>query len=279
MADIRMPATFDEAMVERFCAAMWDRPPEGRMDLDWDRYRESAKEERRGRVRTALTAAGVGQPVAWSAEDACEAFIAAEIDAAPEALRRLGEWLSQRMDEDDANTASRMVLGAMMETNAAIRAVGANAAQAAAAGVPEGWRCFHCGEEFTDRESAALHFGTHERQEPACLIGVAKYRELEALQLRYAEEDAEVHRTMRRMESEHQLALRRAEEGGYAKGLRDAVAYPADAGSAPPQPLAIAQGLIDHAGEVGGEAATHMLLAAATIKAMALTTGKTVQHG
>lgn len=68
--------------------------------------------------------------VTWSAEDACEAFIAAEIDAAPEALRRLGEWLNQRMDEDDAKTASRMVLGAMMETSAAIRAVGEAAVRA-----------------------------------------------------------------------------------------------------------------------------------------------------
>ena len=41
------------------------------------------------------------------------------------------------------------------------------------------------------------------------------------------------------------------------------------AASVPPRPLAIAQGLIDHAATVGGEAATHMLLAAATIKAMA----------
>jgi hypothetical protein len=46
-------------------------------------------------------------------------------------------------------------------------------------------------------------------------------------------------------------------------------AVPGPAGSVPPRPLAIAQGLIDHAAGVGGEAATHMLLAAATIKAMA----------
>lgn len=46
-------------------------------------------------------------------------------------------------------------------------------------------------------------------------------------------------------------------------------AVPGPAGSVPPRPLAIAQGLIDHAAGVGGEAATHMLLAAAAIKAMA----------
>ena len=101
--------------------------------------------------------------------------------------------------------------------------------QGKAGGVPEGWRCFHCCEEFTDREAAALHFGTNEHQEPACLIDLAKFREMEALQLRYVDEDADVHRAMRRMESGHQQALRRAEEEGYAKGLVDAVKYPQDA--------------------------------------------------
>jgi len=99
--------------------------------------------------------------------------------------------------------------------------------------VAEGWRCFHCSEAFTDAESAALHFGTHERQEPACIIDIAKYREMEALQLRYLDEDADVHRTMRRMETDHQQALRRAEESGYAKGLADAVKYPKDASPSP----------------------------------------------
>lgn len=63
----------------------------------------------------------------WSAEDACEQFIAAEVDAAPEALRRLGDWLCNVLDEDQQKTASAMVLGAMMETSAAIRAASAAA--------------------------------------------------------------------------------------------------------------------------------------------------------
>lgn len=98
-----------------------------------------------------------------------------------------------------------------------------------ASGVLDWWRCFHCDEAFTDAESAALHFGTQEHQEPACLIDIAKFREMEALQLRYLDEDADVHRTMRRMETDHQQALRRAEETGYAEGLVDAVKYPQDA--------------------------------------------------
>lgn len=127
-----------------------------------------------------------------------------------------------------------------------LRAYGDARASAAVAqaGVPEGWRCFHCGEEFTDRDAAALHFGKHEFQDPACLIDITSFREMEALQLRYLDEDADVHRAMHRMQSEHQQALRRAEEAGYAKGLADAVKYPADAMlSAAPQPAAVKQDL------------------------------------
>lgn len=83
------------------------------------------------------------------------------------------------------------------------------------------WRCFHCDETFTDTESAALHFGTHERHSPACTIDVAEYRRMEAMGERYAEEDAEVHRSMYRMQNEHSVELRRAEEAGYARGLND----------------------------------------------------------
>lgn len=61
------------------------------------------------------------KPRDLSAEDACEQFIAAEIDSAPDALRRLGDWLSNVLDEDDNKTAARMVLGAMLETSAAVR--------------------------------------------------------------------------------------------------------------------------------------------------------------
>lgn len=83
------------------------------------------------------------------------------------------------------------------------------------------WLCFHCDESFTDREAAAIHFGTHEHQRPACLIDAAEYRRMEAKEARYAEEDADCHRAMHRMAGEHQQALRRAEEAGYAKGLID----------------------------------------------------------
>lgn len=85
----------------------------------------------------------------------------------------------------------------------------------------DSWTCFHCSETFTDRAEAALHFGTHESQHPACAIDVAAYRAMEAKEGRYFEEDADIHRQMHRMANDHQLALSRAEEAGYAKALKD----------------------------------------------------------
>jgi len=81
------------------------------------------------------------------------------------------------------------------------------------------WRCFHCAELFVDESSAAEHFGTSERQNPACQIDIAEYREMESRMVRYNEEDADIHREMRRMDGEHRQALRREEEIGYARGL------------------------------------------------------------
>lgn len=47
-----------------------------------------------------------------TSEEAAEAFIQAAVDRAPEPLRRLGEWLAGVLDEDDWETAERMLLGA-----------------------------------------------------------------------------------------------------------------------------------------------------------------------
>ncbi|HEY4292102.1 hypothetical protein [Luteibacter sp.] len=89
------------------------------------------------------------------------------------------------------------------------------------AGDPAAWRCFHCDETFTDRANAALHFGTHESQNPTCTIDVTTYRAMEAKEAHYFDEDAYIHRQMYRMANEHKLALQRAEEAGYAKALKD----------------------------------------------------------
>ncbi len=85
-----------------------------------------------------------------------------------------------------------------------------------------GWRCFHCSEYFSEHADAAVHFGTHERQNPACLIDISEYRAMEELHKKNLEEDTELHRAMFHLKGEHALALRRAEEAGYARGLLDA---------------------------------------------------------
>ena len=83
------------------------------------------------------------------------------------------------------------------------------------------WRCFHCDEVFRGVIKASLHFGDYQNATPACQIDIVRVRETEALLARYREEDTDLHRRIARMETEHGIALRRAEEAGYAKGLQD----------------------------------------------------------
>lgn len=83
------------------------------------------------------------------------------------------------------------------------------------------WRCFQCGETFTDPSAAEEHFGRSQHQAPACTIDVAEYRRMEEASRRYCEEDTDLHRQISGMESSHQQALMRAEEKGYATGLKD----------------------------------------------------------
>lgn len=47
-----------------------------------------------------------------------EQFIQAAIDRAPEPLRRLGEWLTHKLDDDDWKTADRLISGAAYATDA-----------------------------------------------------------------------------------------------------------------------------------------------------------------
>lgn len=92
----------------------------------------------------------------------------------------------------------------------------------------KGWTCFHCDEHFTDAEAAAIHFGTHEIQRPACLIDAAEYRSMEARVRECANEDSELHRQISRLASNHKLELQRAEEVGYAKGIAEKSASDCD---------------------------------------------------
>jgi hypothetical protein len=87
---------------------------------------------------------------------------------------------------------------------------------------PHGWTCFHCGETFMHANAARLHFGASIYDEPKCQISAHRLRAMEAELRRYREEDTGLHRQIARMQADHAVALRREEEKGYARGLRDA---------------------------------------------------------
>ncbi len=89
-----------------------------------------------------------------------------------------------------------------------------------------GWTCFHCGENFPGtmggQHQARMHFGQSVHSEPKCQISAYRVRQMEDQLRRYREEDTDLHRELRRMESDHLTALRHEEEKGYARGLADA---------------------------------------------------------
>jgi len=95
------------------------------------------------------------------------------------------------------------------------------------------WRCFHCDEVFTTEVDARNHFGSDQSSEPACQIKVAgEFALLQALRnaedqlARYRNDDSDVLRAMWSAQADHATALRREEEKGYERGLRDAKEHP-----------------------------------------------------
>lgn len=92
------------------------------------------------------------------------------------------------------------------------------------------WRCFHCDETFTDAAAARAHFGDSERQQAICTIDAAHFRWMEEQHRRNVDDDSEALRAIGRLTSEHETLRRRAEEEGYARGLRDAKKYPGELG-------------------------------------------------
>lgn len=93
------------------------------------------------------------------------------------------------------------------------------------------WRCFHCGETFTKAQKrwAGEHFGRTECDTPVCLMRVpgetsllTALRSAQDELARYRAEDTDLMRAIWAMQSDHATALRREEERGYEKGLRDA---------------------------------------------------------
>jgi hypothetical protein len=89
------------------------------------------------------------------------------------------------------------------------------------------WRCFFCDAVFTRRVDAAEHFGADELAQPACQIKghehrlVQKIREQESDLARWRDELEPTLRALEEMRGEHSIALRRAEEEGYNRGVRD----------------------------------------------------------
>jgi hypothetical protein len=114
-------------------------------------------------------------------------------------------------------------------------------ARADTAGI-EGWRCFHCGDFFTDADDARDHFGSYTLDDPACILnamegGILKlYREACEELMKYREEDNASFREFYRLGAEHAVALRREEEKGYERGLRDGRLFPDEVGPPIPSP-------------------------------------------
>lgn len=83
------------------------------------------------------------------------------------------------------------------------------------------WRCFHCDEVFTCPSAAAEHFGPTQHSTPLCQVARKEVETLETQLRKYRDEDTDLHRQIANMSGRHQTELMRAEESGYAKGLRD----------------------------------------------------------
>ena len=83
------------------------------------------------------------------------------------------------------------------------------------------WRCFHCDETFLDAASAEKHFGKSCDAVAVCQMDASKIRKMEDDLRRYRQEDTDLHRQLLSMEANHFTALRREEEKGYARGIKD----------------------------------------------------------
>lgn len=87
--------------------------------------------------------------------------------------------------------------------------------------IPAGWRCFHCDFYSTDSAEAAEHFGQTQHCEPACSVGIQRFRAMEAELDMWRSESDPATRSFYELSAKHASELRREEERGYAAGLRD----------------------------------------------------------
>ena len=94
-----------------------------------------------------------------------------------------------------------------------------------------GWRCFHCGDYFTSKPKAELHFGMTEFEQPACLLkgsdlgllGALRKTE-EACRNAHADlhnENGDAIKALYAAQSRFNDAVMQAEQSGYDKGLAD----------------------------------------------------------
>lgn len=92
------------------------------------------------------------------------------------------------------------------------------------------WRCFFCGETFSRPEDAAEHFGAPHGDDAACRIKAHEGHIVHALRkaqkelARYRAEDSDLMRSILTLEGNNAVAVRRAEEEGYARGVADTLA-------------------------------------------------------
>jgi cell division protein FtsB len=84
------------------------------------------------------------------------------------------------------------------------------------------WRCFHCDHVFRTAKSAREHFGATPYADASCQVNAEHLRDIEKELAKYRDEDTDLHRQIANLQGERQTVLRRAEEAGYARGLRDA---------------------------------------------------------
>jgi hypothetical protein len=91
---------------------------------------------------------------------------------------------------------------------------------------PEGWTCFHCGTHFGGNfqgwQEALHHFGPTVQGDAWCQYTARQVRAMEETLQSYREEDTPRDRFLHKIQAEHAVALRREEEKGYERGLRDA---------------------------------------------------------
>lgn len=88
------------------------------------------------------------------------------------------------------------------------------------------WRCFHCDAVFRSEREATIHFGADEAATCACVLPheqhlVEHIRDLERQLESYRTDSDRVLRSIMTLEGEHGAALRREEEKGYERGVRD----------------------------------------------------------